>query len=228
MKFITTSLTNPQKTIMKFSDHYVAIAITMEDAGISADGDGNKIVPAGTIVGGASNTLLGDDTKLAKVHAPATLTTALAGANNDMVFTAKMNRTIKVAYIDPSANDQALSVSVTTDTINVSLKTGSGGAIESTAAEIKAAIEAHYQANELVSIAHSGEDDGSGVVIALTATALASGIPAEGLLMSDVDVTNGDAPAAMLIHGFVDLAKLPTAPSTQAVADLKGRITFID
>jgi hypothetical protein len=33
---------------------------------------------------------------------------------------------------------------------------------------------------------------------------------------------------AMLIHGFIDTTKLPTAPSTQARNDLGSRIVFID
>lgn len=31
---------------------------------------------------------------------------------------------------------------------------------------------------------------------------------AKGVLLSDVDVTNGDAPGTIVIHGFVDNAKL--------------------
>lgn len=226
MKFTTTELTKSQTEILKFPDHYVAMPVTVDDDGISAGSDGKKIVPAGTIVGSASSTLA-DDTQKVKVHAPASLSTALAGDDNDLVYTAKVNRTIKIAYINPSANDQALSVSVTVDTINVSLKTGGAGAIESTAAEIKAAIEAHYQANELVSVANKGEDDGTGVVIAMAAATLTGGIPAEGILLNDVDVTSGDMSGAMLVHGFVATAKLPTAPSTQARKDLEGRIVFI-
>ena len=228
MKFTTTDLTKSQTEILKFPDHYVAMPVTVDDDGISAGSNGKKIVPAGTIVGNATaGGTLADDTKKVKVHAPAALSTDLAGDDNDLVYTAKVNRTIKIAYIDPSANDQALSVSVTVDTINVSLKTGSGGEIESTAAEVKAAIEAHYQANELVSIADKGEDDGSGAVIAMAAATLTGGIPAEGILLNDVDVTSGDMSGAMLVHGFVATAKLPTAPSTQARKDLEGRIVFI-
>lgn len=49
---------------------------------------------------------------------------------------------------------------------------------------------------------------------------------AEGVLFDDVDVTYGPAPGALLIHGFVDLAKLPEAPDADAVTALK-QITFI-
>ncbi|MEK4825133.1 hypothetical protein NSS71_11290 [Niallia sp. FSL W8-0951] len=50
-KFVTTSYTN-KKEILKFPDHYVNVAVTVSDTGVTANSDGKKIVPAGTIVGG--------------------------------------------------------------------------------------------------------------------------------------------------------------------------------
>lgn len=61
-KFVETTYTN-KKEILKFPDHYVALAVTVDNTGISANADGKKIVPAGTIVG---NGILTDQTKLAK------------------------------------------------------------------------------------------------------------------------------------------------------------------
>lgn len=51
-KFVETIRTNGKKEILKFPDHYVALAVTVSDVGITANADGKKIVPAGTIVGG--------------------------------------------------------------------------------------------------------------------------------------------------------------------------------
>lgn len=61
MKFVQTDYGN-KKEILKFPDHYVNLAITVDDAGITANADGKKIVPAGTILGGG---VLEDDTNLA-------------------------------------------------------------------------------------------------------------------------------------------------------------------
>ncbi|WP_240421649.1 hypothetical protein [Paenibacillus periandrae] len=115
-KFVETVYGN-NKQILKFPDHYVALAVTVDDTGISAV-DGKKIVPAGTIVG---NSILSN---------PANLAVAANGSGS------------------------------------------------------------------------------------------------EGVLLNDVDVTYGPAPGAMIIHGFIDLAKLPAAPITAAVTALK-QITFI-
>lgn len=57
MKFVQTDYSNKEE-ILKFPDHYVAIAVTVDDSGIDADDDGNKIVPAGTSVGGVDNPVL--------------------------------------------------------------------------------------------------------------------------------------------------------------------------
>ncbi|WP_025727717.1 hypothetical protein [Heyndrickxia ginsengihumi] len=60
--------------------------------------------------------------------------------------------------------------------------------------------------------------------------ATTSGTPAvsnaEGVLFDDVDVTYGPAPGAALIHGFIDLNKIPAAPTAEEQAALK-QITFL-
>lgn len=52
-KFVETTYTN-KKSILKFPDHYVNLTVTVSDAGVTANAEGKKIVPAGTIVGGGS------------------------------------------------------------------------------------------------------------------------------------------------------------------------------
>ena len=123
MKFKTTNYGN-QKGILKFPDHYVNVAITVSDSGVSANEEGRKIVPAGTILGGG---VLADETTLA--------------------------------------------VKATSD-----------------------------------------EEAGSN---------------AEGVLFNDVDVTDGPAKGAMLIHGFLDTSKLPVAPTEEDKAAL-NQITFVE
>lgn len=116
-KFVEKTYTNT-KTILKFPDHYVNVAVAVSDVGVTANAEGKKIVPAGTIVGGG---FLTDKTVQAK-------------------------------------------------------KTNATGA--------------------------------------------------EGVLFYDVDVTYGPAAGAALIHGFVDLNKLPEAPVAEAVTALK-QVTFL-
>lgn len=136
MKFIQEDFGN-SIGILKFPDHYVAVAVTVDDAGVVAGSDGKKIVKAGTIVGGTG------------------------GAN-----AALANQAIQVT--------------------------------------------AHNSAG--------------------ATTEAGAAVDAEGVLMSDVDVTYGPASGAMIIHGYLDLTKVTTAngaaPHANAVTALKG-ITFI-
>lgn len=63
MKFVQTDYLN-KKNILKFPDHVIAIAVTVDDTGIVANSDGKKIVPAGTNVGGVSASVLANEDQL--------------------------------------------------------------------------------------------------------------------------------------------------------------------
>ena len=107
MKVKTTEY-GTTKEILKYQAHHVAIAAMIDDTGITANADGKKIVPAGTLVTG-----LGDD--------------VVVLANDDTT---------------------------------------------------------------------------------------------QGIILSDVDVTHGKAPCAVVVHGFIDLTKIPEAPEPDAIAAL--------
>lgn len=47
-----------------------------------------------------------------------------------------------------------------------------------------------------------------------------------GIVFSDMDVTDGDMTGAILIHGFVKTAALPTEPAAAAKTALK-QVTFL-
>lgn len=55
----------------------------------------------------------------------------------------------------------------------------------------------------------------------------ADGANAQGVLRYDVDVTDGNANATMIVFGFVDKSKCPTIDSTVVTA-LNGKITFVN
>jgi hypothetical protein len=110
----------------------------------------------------------------------ATMTTALAGANNDMTYTADVagsgGNSITVRYVDPAAISQALGVVVVGNAITVNLATDGAGAITSTAAQVKSAIDGSAPAAALVDVANAGGNSGAGVVTAMAATALSGGV----------------------------------------------------
>lgn len=134
--------------------------------------------------------VIGDDVRLLSgAGAPedavqATLSCNPTGDDNALTFTAvaygASGNSITIAYVDPEANDAALSVVVASKAITVNLATDSGGVITSTAADVLAAIEASANASDLVTVeidaGDSGTgDDGSGVVTALAAAPMTGG-----------------------------------------------------
>ena len=130
----------------------------------------------------------------------ASLTTALTGTNNDLVFTARKGGTwgnsIQVEYLDPGGATATLSVVVSGFLITVNLGRAAS-AINTTAAALTAAVQANADANALVSVANAGSNDGTGLVTALTATNLASGSYGKSL----PSLTNGDATNAHYFTG---------------------------
>jgi len=108
----------------------------------------------------------------------ATLSTAMAGADNDITLDAvepgAWGNSITITLTDPATDTADASVVVTGRAINVTLGY-STAAIDSTATEVVAAINASGAASALVTASVKSGDDGSGVVTALSATNLASG-----------------------------------------------------
>jgi len=95
---------------------------------------------------------------------------------------------ITVTFTDAGAG-KALAITVSGFDIDVQLQTGGGGAIESTAAEIVAAIAADADAADLV--VGVPDDDGSGVVKAIAKSYLTGGIGAFARAM-EVATADGD------------------------------------
>ena len=206
--------------------------VTLDASKVSADEDGLKILRAGTV--------LGKDGSSGKYYpivdmAAATLSTGVVANNNRILWTAKtkgvIGNGIKIQLLDPSANSQALSVSVSADTIVVSLATSGAGAITSTANEVIAAVNAHLVAKELVLAAGVTGSTGAAAVVAAAATALSGGvdwaITPKCMLAEAVDLTDGDYGASAVDQARVLSARLPATVQPEVRAVLVG-ITFTE
>lgn len=106
------------------------------------------------------------------------LTTALAGSNNDLTYTARgagtAGNSVTIAYVVAGASTP-LSVSVAGNAITVNVATDGSSAATSTAAQVAAAVNAYAAASTKVTVANAIGNDGTGVVTALSTTPLASG-----------------------------------------------------
>lgn len=107
------------------------------------------------------------------------LSTNLAGANNDLVFTAVAigadGNGITVQYVDPGANDAVLGIVIVGTAITINLATDEEGVITTIADDISA-----LDFDDVVTVADKAANDGSGLVIAMAATPLAGGSNATG------------------------------------------------
>lgn len=108
------------------------------------------------------------------------LTTALAGTNNDLLFNQRSvamgdPTPVTIAYV-VAGNNTPLTVAVVGRAITVNVATDGGGAATSTAAQVRDAINSNTAAAGLVFASNAAGNDGTGVVTALAATALAGGV----------------------------------------------------
>jgi hypothetical protein len=105
--------------------------------------------------------------------------TALVGDNNDLRFTATeaglAGDGLTITYVDPSANNASLSFAITGTDIVISLATGAGGAITTTANQILTLLNSNLEAQKLVVVTLKSGSNGTGVVTALAETSLANG-----------------------------------------------------
>lgn len=124
-----------------------------------------------------TTSLAGGPWSQSKKLTAATLTTALAGANNDLSYTAKTAgaSAITVRYVVAGASTP-LTVSVSGSDITVNVATNGSSAATSTATQVKTAIDGNGPASALVSVANAAGNDGTGVVAAMGATALTGGV----------------------------------------------------
>lgn len=225
------------KEILKFPDHYVALAVMVSDSGVT-EVDGKKIVPRGTIVGGSDASAV-DNLDKAVVEKYVATKFAQLVANEavengvltlDALAGGTDGNSISLTLTDPSANSRTLAVTVAGSAITVSLATSDAGAITSTAKLVADAINADAAAKLLVKASYSGT--GAGLVAAAASATLSGGAAAsvtgaEGILMNDVDVTYGPSEGAMIIHGFIAVDKMPYADSAEAAATVKSTLPMV-
>lgn len=178
-------------TSVKFAG--VAVEECDNSAGSSGDkvcrvalGGKFKLEKSGTItIANIGEPLNAIDDQTASL-AVAVLSTALTGAQNDILWTSQLKgeegKRITIEYVDPGGASAALSVDVQGYGIKILLATGTDSAITSTADLIKAAVAALPAAAALVVGTDVAANDGTGIVTAMAETNLAYAGPVIGPL----------------------------------------------
>jgi len=162
--------------------------------------------------------------------ARASFSTAIGG-ESDLIFRARKaggaGNSITVAYI-VSGLSTLLSVVVTSLAIVVNVKTNGSGDPISTAAEVRDAVNASLAAYSLVYAVRKSGNDGTGVVAAISATALTGGSDTLterflGALSDETSVNISSTAVAMTAHltGTQPRDKRITGGTFQIVSGLK-------
>ena len=170
MKYVETSYENKTQ-ILKFADHWVGVAVTIEADNVSA---ADNILKAGSVIGGIGGSVLADESlKVEKKNTANTLASLIiesTDANSTVIVTGQNytgapsdDEDITVELSDPSATDQILSVDVSSEgAITVNLATDGGGAITSIANDVVAAINNDFEARQIVKASILDAEDGTG------------------------------------------------------------------
>lgn len=78
----------------------------------------------------------------------------------------------------------------------------------------------HYVAEAVVLTQDNATAVGNNKIVKAGTILPANDATAKGVVLYDVDVTNGDEVGSLVIHGFINKSKLPAEPDAAAIAAL--------
>ncbi len=233
----------PGKDILLTMDDYSAITVSVSATGVVAGSDGRKIVKAGTIIGGVladpknSQAVAADG---AEVAAEGILYHDVDVTSGDSVGTmivrgivdtaklpaapteAQKAQLKQIVFFGGEASDSVAGIDFLLskgDYTTVPIK------VSATGVEANAAGKKIVSAGTVLGAALANDN---GAVAASTAATDNSNnpTPAEGILLYDVDVTDGKADGVLLVRGVVDASELGAAVNAYQRGTLPG-IVFV-
>ena len=218
------------KELLLVSEGYVARPVTVSKETIAdiKPVEGHYIIPQGTYLYGKEGSLLVNPQQEA-VAVKETVTKSTLTVNSSVIVTAKAEGDFSACSVEfKKGTKRSLSVSfeVKTKKLIVTLAVDKADAITTTYKEVVDAINDDIVANTFVTATLAtgvGED-------ALAAEAGAANLSAggaakvngdiDGILYHSVDVTDGEATGALIIHGYVNVDNMPSVPSAAVKAKL--------
>lgn len=217
------------KELLLIGEGYIARPVTVDKSTISglvADDRGHYYIPQGTYLYGAEGTSLLANPNQKAIAVVPTVTNATATLATAVVVEAKDEGTssVKVELVVGTAHK--IKVAVASNTITVTLAVDKNGAVKDTWEDVVKAINENIEANSLVIAKLANDADGSALATAVSSTSLAGGDAMsvagdiDGILYHTVDVTDGEAMGAMIIHGYINEDAMPDVPGSAIKAKL--------
>lgn len=229
INFQTKKVDGFDKELLLIGEGYIARPVTVDKSTISglvADDRGHYYIPQGTYLYGAEGTSLLANPNQKAIAVVPTVTNATATLATAVVVEAKDEGTssVKVELVVGTAHK--IKVAVASNTIKVTLAVDKNGAVKDTWEDVVKAINENIEANSLVIAKLANDADGSALATAVSSTSLAGGDAMsvagdiDGILYHSVDVTDGEATGAMIIHGYINEDAMPAIPGTAIKAKL--------
>ena len=218
------------KELLLVSEGYVARPVTVSKdtiAGLTPV-DGHYIIPQGTYLYGKEGSLLVNPQQEA-VAVKETVTKSTLTVNSSVIVTAKAEGDFSaytVAFKKGTKRALSVNFDVKTKALVVTLAVDKAGAITTTYKEVVDAINDDIVANTFVKAELASGVGEDAVAAEATAAPLSSGGDAtvdgdiDGILYHSVDVTDGEATGALIIHGYVNVDNMPSVPSAAVKAKL--------
>lgn len=218
------------KELLLVSEGYVARPVTVSKDTIAdlTPVDGHYIIPQGTYLYGKNGSLLVNPQQEA-VEVKETVTKSTLTVNSSVVVTAKDEGDLSaytVALTKGTKRTASVSFDVASKALVVTLAVNKADAITTTYKEVVDLINNDIVANTFV-VAELASGVGDDAVAAeAVAAPLSTGGDAtvasdiDGVLYHSVDVTDGEATGALIIHGYINVDNMPSVPSAAVKAKL--------
>ena len=218
------------KELLLVSEGYVARPVTVSKDTVAdlTPVDGHYIIPQGTYLYGKNGSLLVNPQQEA-VEVKETVTKSTLTVNSSVVVTAKDEGDLSaytVALTKGTKRTASVSFDVASKALVVTLAVNKADAITTTYKEVVDLINNDIVANTFV-VAELASGVGDDAVAAeAVAAPLSTGGDAtvasdiDGVLYHSVDVTDGEATGALIIHGYINVDNMPSVPSAAVKAKL--------
>ena len=222
--------------LLLIREGYLARPVTVDKTtvtGLTPTDKGRYIIPQGTYLVGRTNSLLVDPQQIAQ-EANVTVTKASATLLTYLVITSRIEgavtHSVNIAASTSANAPTVATFNTTTHTLDVTLGTDAKKVVNATLEDVVNAINNDTIANTYVIASLNDEDHRLDVAAAASGALAGGGVETvtgdiDGILYHSVDVTSGESTGALIIHGVIDLDKMPRDVGAAVKAKLP-RIMF--
>lgn len=222
------------KELLLVGEGYVARPVTLNKstiAGLTPNDAGRYVIPYGTyLYGSAGESLLANPQQYGVAVVP-TVTKATVTIGSALEITAKAEGNLAHVVTLVAGNSTKFAPSIKVEgsgaskTITIDLAVDHNGGVTSTWGDIVDLINDDIEANTFIIANLSAAAETDDIAEAGTGTTSGGGADTvsgniDGILYHSVDVTDGEATGALIIHAYINVDNMPSVPGAAIKAKL--------